>query len=188
MTFPPNIGRLSKATQSTPPSREAWVILVSRRSVTCSEAFTTRAPPRASSSQPPASAKHPSTSPKTSRLSSCPAATCCTCSRSTQTWTPRSSPPSTGQSPQVTPGPPTGTNLMSHNVRMKALAPRRLILSAEAAGGRGPAAGQPAPGPASRADQRFAELRAIEQRKEGLRRAFQVIEHRHVGMQCPVLD
>jgi hypothetical protein len=41
---------------------------------------------------------------------------------------------------------------------------------------------------ASRADQRFAELRAIEQRKEGLRRAFQVIEHRHVGMQCPVLD
>jgi PAS domain S-box-containing protein len=40
----------------------------------------------------------------------------------------------------------------------------------------------------SRADQRFAELRAIEQRKEGLRRAFEAIEHRHVGVQCPVLD
>ena len=63
----------------------------------------------------------------------------------------------------------------------------RLIQTWLPAAGARPAA-QPSPGPASRADQRFAELRAIEQRKEGLRRAFQVIEHRHVGMQRPVLD
>jgi hypothetical protein len=51
---------------------------------------------------------------------------------------------------------------------------------------------RPAPwpwsGPVSRADQCFAELGAIEQREEGLRCALQVIEDRHVRMQCPVLD
>src|SRR5580692_6321263 len=43
-------------------------------------------------------------------------------------------------------------------------------------------------GTVSRAHQRLAELGAIEQRQECLRRAFQAIEDRHLGMQHPVLD
>ncbi len=41
---------------------------------------------------------------------------------------------------------------------------------------------------ASRPDQRLAELGSVEQRQECQRCAFQVIEHRHLGLQAPVLD
>jgi hypothetical protein len=42
--------------------------------------------------------------------------------------------------------------------------------------------------PVSRADQRLAELGAIEQRYQCPWRAFQAVEDRHLGMQSPVLD